>query len=185
VSLESSHICVVDATGRIVREAKVASEPEDLIIWFRSLGVKVSGSGWRPDLCRNGFTLRCVGTPRVRSMVLADPPHWVAAKKERFLAANPHRKPFDSSEARPSPPPMDSGGTASSSRGHRLKRPARLFAQLTKRGLSASGRPSSSQMTDSGSLRAYRSTRSADFRQRTAQPPAHRRLRKFSVPCRE
>ncbi len=29
------------ATGRIVREAKVASEPGDLIAWFRSLGLKV------------------------------------------------------------------------------------------------------------------------------------------------
>jgi transposase len=28
VSLEQSSVCVVDATGRIVREAKVASEPE-------------------------------------------------------------------------------------------------------------------------------------------------------------
>ena len=33
VSLESSSICVVDATGRIVREAKVASEPEALTAW--------------------------------------------------------------------------------------------------------------------------------------------------------
>jgi hypothetical protein len=31
VSLESSHICIVDATGRIVREVRVASEPNDLI----------------------------------------------------------------------------------------------------------------------------------------------------------
>ena len=31
VSLESSSLCVVDATGRIVREAKVASEPEALV----------------------------------------------------------------------------------------------------------------------------------------------------------
>ena len=31
VSLESASLCVVDATGRIVREAKVASEPEALI----------------------------------------------------------------------------------------------------------------------------------------------------------
>ena len=30
VSLESASVCVVDATGRIVREAKVASEPEVL-----------------------------------------------------------------------------------------------------------------------------------------------------------
>ena len=30
VSLESSSLCVVDATGRVVREAKLASEPEAL-----------------------------------------------------------------------------------------------------------------------------------------------------------
>jgi hypothetical protein len=32
VSLESSSICVVDATGRIKREAKIASEPERLVV---------------------------------------------------------------------------------------------------------------------------------------------------------
>ena len=31
VSLESASLCVVDATGRIVRKAKMASEPEVLI----------------------------------------------------------------------------------------------------------------------------------------------------------
>ena len=38
VSLECSSVCVVDATGKIIREAKVASEPEALIAWFASLG---------------------------------------------------------------------------------------------------------------------------------------------------
>jgi transposase len=38
VSLECSSVCVVDASGKILREAKVASEPEALIAWFRSLG---------------------------------------------------------------------------------------------------------------------------------------------------
>jgi transposase len=36
VSLECSSVCVVDASGRIVREAKVASEPEALMTWFGS-----------------------------------------------------------------------------------------------------------------------------------------------------
>jgi len=31
VSLKDSSVCVVDAAGRIVREAKVASEPEALV----------------------------------------------------------------------------------------------------------------------------------------------------------
>jgi transposase len=45
VSLELSSVCVVDATGRIVREAKVASEPEALIGWFSGLGFKVARIG--------------------------------------------------------------------------------------------------------------------------------------------
>ena len=31
VSLESASVCVVEASGRVLREAKVASEPEALI----------------------------------------------------------------------------------------------------------------------------------------------------------
>lgn len=38
VSLECSSVCVVDANGKILREAKVVSEPEALIAWFGSLG---------------------------------------------------------------------------------------------------------------------------------------------------
>src|ERR1700693_4306690 len=45
VSLESASLCVVDEIGRIVREAKVASEPEALIKWFRSLGFPVARIG--------------------------------------------------------------------------------------------------------------------------------------------
>jgi transposase len=45
VSLEESHICVIDANGKIVREGKVASEPEALIAWFRSLGVELARIG--------------------------------------------------------------------------------------------------------------------------------------------
>ena len=45
VSLELSSVCVVDATGRIVREAKVASEPEALIGWLRGLGLALARVG--------------------------------------------------------------------------------------------------------------------------------------------
>ena len=58
VSLELSSVCVVDANGKIVREGKVASEPEALIGYFGSLGVRLCGSGWRLGHCRNGFTRR-------------------------------------------------------------------------------------------------------------------------------
>src|SRR5829696_4766882 len=42
VSLERSSVCVVDATGRVIREAKVASEPEALVGFFAGLGVAVT-----------------------------------------------------------------------------------------------------------------------------------------------
>ena len=45
VSLESSAICVVDGAGKILREAKAASEPEALIAWFRGLGLTLERIG--------------------------------------------------------------------------------------------------------------------------------------------
>jgi transposase len=45
VSLERSSVCVVDATGRIVRETKVASEPEALVHLFGQLGLPLSRIG--------------------------------------------------------------------------------------------------------------------------------------------
>jgi transposase len=45
VSLECSTVCVVDGSGKIVREAVVQSEPAALIGWFGSLGLKLTRVG--------------------------------------------------------------------------------------------------------------------------------------------
>jgi transposase len=45
VSLERSSVCVVEGSGKIVSEAKVASEPQALIAWFASLGLKLTRIG--------------------------------------------------------------------------------------------------------------------------------------------
>ena len=45
VSLKESSVCVVDATGKIVREVKVASEPEALVGYFDDLDLPVSRIG--------------------------------------------------------------------------------------------------------------------------------------------
>lgn len=39
VSLKLSSVCIVDTSGKIVRETKVASEPEALIAFFKGLSV--------------------------------------------------------------------------------------------------------------------------------------------------
>jgi transposase len=45
VSLEQSSVCVVDASGKIVREAKVPTEPEVLVRFFGQLGLLVTRIG--------------------------------------------------------------------------------------------------------------------------------------------
>lgn len=45
VSLKESSVCVVDATGKVVREVKVASEPAALVRYFDELGLPVSRIG--------------------------------------------------------------------------------------------------------------------------------------------
>ena len=82
VSLESSSVCVVDANGRIVREAKVVSEPEALIAWFEGLKVRPSRIGleagplsqWLYAGMREaGFAVELLETRHVRDAFKAMP----------------------------------------------------------------------------------------------------------------
>ena len=45
VSLDFSSICIVDAGGKVIREAKVASEPLALIEWFATQGMVIARIG--------------------------------------------------------------------------------------------------------------------------------------------
>src|SRR5690349_23353821 len=45
VSLDSASVCIVDAQGKIVKEAKVACEPEVLIAWFAAHGTPMARIG--------------------------------------------------------------------------------------------------------------------------------------------
>jgi transposase len=76
VSLEQSSVCVVDATGKVVREAKVASEPEALIAWLRDqpcaatrIGLEAGPlSQWlHAGLEAAGFAVQLLETRHVRS----------------------------------------------------------------------------------------------------------------------
>ena len=45
MSLDQSRVCVVDGAGQIVREVKVASEPDALVRFFGQLDVRVTRIG--------------------------------------------------------------------------------------------------------------------------------------------
>jgi transposase len=45
VSLDSVSVCIVDAHGKILKEAKVASEPEALIAWLAAHGTPMARIG--------------------------------------------------------------------------------------------------------------------------------------------
>ena len=71
VSLELSSVCVVDAQGKIVREAKVASEPESLVAFFGSLGFAVKRNGLEAGHCRVSMMMMRDAVPD-RTNITAD-----------------------------------------------------------------------------------------------------------------
>ena len=56
VSVKETSVCIVDDTGKIVREVKVASEPEALLSVLKNPAYPSNGLGWKPGRCRNGFS---------------------------------------------------------------------------------------------------------------------------------
>ena len=82
VSLECSSVCVVDGTGKIIREGKVASEPEALIAWLGSLGLGLTRIGLEAGplsqwlyaaMKQAGFDVELLETRHVRDAFKAMP----------------------------------------------------------------------------------------------------------------
>ena len=82
VSLEASSICVVDASGKIVKEAKLSSEPEALIAWFKALPFALARIGLEAGplsqwlyagLKQAGFAVELLETRHVRDAFKAMP----------------------------------------------------------------------------------------------------------------
>jgi transposase len=76
VSLEASSVCIVDVSGKIVREGKIASEPADLITWFKEFGFALTRIGLEAGslsqwlyvgLKEAGFAVELLETRHVRT----------------------------------------------------------------------------------------------------------------------
>src|SRR3954454_14890592 len=65
VSLDSASVCIVDAQGKILKEAKVASEPEALIAWFAAHGTPMARIGLEAGPLSQGLVagLKAAGLP--------------------------------------------------------------------------------------------------------------------------
>ena len=82
VSLEETAICVVDETGRIVKEARAASEPEALVAALRSIGLPLERVGleacsltaWLHDGLRAaGLPAICIETRQAKAAMKTMP----------------------------------------------------------------------------------------------------------------
>jgi transposase len=56
ISVNETRVCIVDDTGRIVREVKVASEPDALLPVLTNPPTALSELDWKLDRCRNGYS---------------------------------------------------------------------------------------------------------------------------------
>ena len=82
VSLEATAICIVDETGRIVREARAASEPEPLVAFFEACGMAMERIGleacsltaWlHAGLTQAGLPAICIEARQAKAAMAAMP----------------------------------------------------------------------------------------------------------------
>jgi transposase len=60
VSVKDTSVCIVDGVGNIVREVKVASEPDALLRVLRAPGYRFKRIGLEAGPLRNGCSARLV-----------------------------------------------------------------------------------------------------------------------------
>src|SRR3974390_805165 len=73
VSVKETSVCIVEETGKIIREAKVASEPEALLAALANPAYHFKRIGLEAGRCRNGCT--ALWPKRVASDLCRDPAH--------------------------------------------------------------------------------------------------------------
>lgn len=90
VSMEETSICVVDETGAVVREGRVASEPGAIVAWLEGTGLSVARLGleagplspWlHSGLVASGLPAICIETRRMRGATIL-----MAVKTDRIDA---------------------------------------------------------------------------------------------------
>src|SRR5205809_6122571 len=141
VSVKETSVCIVDDAGKIVREARVASEPEALlqvltntIYRFKRVGLEAGPlSQWLYSvLAEAGLPVICVETRHMRAM-LKDQQNGPQRRARRSIddaggtLSSGAREDITQSEASDAPDPSQ----ATSVEGHRHReRPACHLAQL-------------------------------------------------------
>ena len=90
VSMEETSICVVDETGAVVGEGRVASDPGSIVAWLEGTGVSVARLGleagplspWlHSGLVAAGLPAICIETRRMRGATIL-----MAVKTDRIDA---------------------------------------------------------------------------------------------------
>ena len=78
VSLEQSSVCVVDAAGKIVKEAKIAPDPKVLVTFFKGLGFPVTRIGLEAGPLTQ-WLYAGLHPSRIRRGAFGDPPRQSSA----------------------------------------------------------------------------------------------------------